>query len=99
MSLLCQYDQWSGYHGSLDARRHRKDQVRLKAFDELFFCGPAESDHLLLFLGRIQNMKMIDGKPEYKNGLVSRQFYLFLLVFVITFWSLKSFFFLSMKVK
>uniref|UniRef100_A0AAZ1XJE0 Mitochondrial 2-oxoglutarate/malate carrier protein n=1 Tax=Oreochromis aureus TaxID=47969 RepID=A0AAZ1XJE0_OREAU len=39
------------------------------AFDELFFCGRAESDHLLLFLGRIQNMKMIDGKPEYKNGL------------------------------
>lgn len=28
MSFLCQYDQWFGYHGSIDACRYREDQVR-----------------------------------------------------------------------
>lgn len=28
MSFLRQYDQRSGYHGSIDARGHREDQVR-----------------------------------------------------------------------
>ncbi|MEQ2210660.1 hypothetical protein XENOCAPTIV_017330 [Xenoophorus captivus] len=60
VSLLRQYDQRPGYHGSIDARRHREDQVR-----------PRVQNLLLHHITWIQNMRMIDGKPEYKNGLVS----------------------------
>lgn len=38
----------------------------------LVFCVGLVNEVELTFLCfRIQNMRMIDGKPEYKNGLVS----------------------------
>lgn len=35
--------------------------------------GPLMSSCPCLLSFRIQNMRMIDGKPEYKNGLVRNQ--------------------------
>lgn len=77
LSLLCQYDQRSGYHGGLHARRHREDQVRRHHGRQsstrcVHLFVESVCDELCVFLlVRIQNMRMIDGKPEYKNGLVS----------------------------
>ena len=34
-------------------------------------CGCIQNIILLLLVFRIQNMKIIDGVPEYKNGFVS----------------------------
>lgn len=72
LPLLRQYDQRFGDHSGVHARRHRQDQVRRRRRRQR-----RQRDHnskLFLCLAslRIQNMRMIDGKPEYKNGLVSQ---------------------------
>lgn len=73
VSFLRQYDQRPGHHGGVHACGHREDQVR-----PLFLPSrgeePVQEVSCVCFLCacvRIQNMRMIDGKPEYKNGLVS----------------------------
>ena len=74
MPLLCQHDQWSGHYCCLHARGHCQDPVSLQAWAWRNLGGPPlclSCPYLLSF--RIQNMRMIDGKPEYKNGLVRKQ--------------------------
>lgn len=56
-------DIWISHHGSVDACRYCKNQVNL--INNVFNDNQWTHRSIL----RIQNMKMVDGKPEFKGAI------------------------------
>ena len=62
MPFCCKYDQWTSHYNSINASGHIKDKVTHNTHMIVL---------LIILIIRVQNMKIINGVPEYKGALVS----------------------------